>query len=85
MLANKWFPHTFFRLSFGKQDKIAQKLDALELVIEEPILQFKDTDKTLLRKTIASKNLKDVVSHLRRYVPFKAVTQLSEAPPSSDQ
>ncbi|MFM7326004.1 MAG: hypothetical protein ACKO4L_13980, partial [Nodosilinea sp.] len=33
MLANAWFPHSYFKLSFGSQDKIAQQLDALALVI----------------------------------------------------
>lgn len=79
MLANAWFPHTFFKLSFGAQDQIANKLDSLALVIEEPIVRFKDTDKTLLRKAIASQNLKDVVSHLRRYVPFRLIIPFVEA------
>ena len=79
MLANAWYPHTFFKLSFGRQDKIAQKLDSLELEIEEPIVQFKDLDKRLLRKAIASQNLKDAVSHLRRYVPFRLIVPFLEA------
>ena len=78
MLANAWYPHTFFKLSFGKQDKIAQKLDYLELEIGEPIVQFKDPDKKLLRKTIASQNLNDAVSHLRRYVPFRLIVPFLE-------
>jgi hypothetical protein len=57
MLANAWFPHTYFKLSFGRQDKIAQQLDALTLVIEDPIIQFKGPDKTLLRPAIASQDL----------------------------
>ena len=47
MLANAWFPHRDFKLSFGSQDKIAQQLDALALVVEAPVVQFKDPDKTL--------------------------------------
>ncbi len=79
MLANAWYPHTFFKLSFGKQDKISQTLDSLKLKIEEPIIQFKDPDKRLLRKTITSQNLKDAVSHLRRYVPFRLIVPFLEA------
>jgi transcriptional regulator with XRE-family HTH domain len=79
MLANAWFPHTFFKLSFGTQDQISNKLDSLGLVVEEPIVRFKDTDKTLLRRAIASQNLKDVVSHLRRYVPFRLIIPFVEA------
>ena len=47
MLAHAWFPHSDFKLSFGSQDKIAQQLDALALVVEAPVVQFKDADKTL--------------------------------------
>ena len=48
------------------------------MVVEDPIVRFKDTDKTLLRKAIASQNLKDVVSHLRRYVPFRLIIPFLE-------
>ena len=78
MLANAWYPHAFFKLSFGSQDKIAQKLDSLDLDIGEPIIQLKDPDKKLLRKTIASQNLKDIVSYLRRYVPFRLIAPFLE-------
>lgn len=78
MLANAWYPHTYFKLSFGSQDKIAQKLDSLVLDISEPILKFTDTDKKLLRKAIASQNLKDVISHLKKYVPFRLIIPFLE-------
>jgi len=79
MLANAWYPHTYFKLSFGTQDKIAQKLDSLRLEITEPILQFTDTDKKLLRSTIASQHLSDSISHLKRYVPFRLVASFLDA------
>ncbi|MFQ4134727.1 hypothetical protein PGN35_000235 [Nodosilinea sp. PGN35] len=78
MLANAWFPHTFFKLSFGTQDQVAHKLDALDLTITEPIIRFRDTDKTLLRKAIALQDLGDVVSHLSRYVPFRLIAPFLE-------
>lgn len=78
MLANAWYPHTYFKLSFGSQDKVAQKLDSLTLDITEPILNFTDTDKKLLRKTISSQNLKDVISHLKKYVPFRLIIPFLE-------
>ncbi len=78
MLANAWYPHTYFKLSFGSQDKIAQKLDSLVLDISEPILKFTDTDKKLLRKAIASQNLKDIISHLKKYVPFRLIIPFLE-------
>jgi hypothetical protein len=37
MLANTWYPHTYFKLSFGLQDLITTKLDLLKLDIGEPI------------------------------------------------
>jgi hypothetical protein len=54
MLANAWYPHTYFKLSFGVQDQVVQNLDSLNLEIGEPILKFTDTDKKLLRETISS-------------------------------
>lgn len=78
MLANAWFSHTFFKLSFGSQDKIAQKLDSLDLVIDEPIIRFRDTDKTLLRQAISNQNLKDVVTHLQKYVPYRLIVPFVE-------
>lgn len=71
MLASAWYPHTYFKLSFGKQDQIAQKLDTLELEISEPILKFTDTDKKLLRKTILEQDSQDIIKDLSRYVPFR--------------
>ena len=68
MLANSWYPHNYFRLSFGVQDKITQKLDSLNLKITEPILKFTDTDKKLLRVTISKQNLDN---SLVDYVPFR--------------
>ena len=73
MLANAWYPHNYFKLSFGTQDQITNKLDSLKLVITEPILQFKDTDKKLLRKTIKEQNLDDTIIFISRYVPFRLI------------
>jgi hypothetical protein len=36
-------------------------------------VQFKDPDKTLLRQAIARQDLKDIITHLRRYVPFRLI------------
>ena len=68
MLANSWYPHNYFRLSFGVQDKITQKLDSLTLKIAEPILSFTDTDKKLLRAVISEQELDN---SLVEYVPFR--------------
>jgi hypothetical protein len=68
MLANAWFPHTYFKLSFGIQDKIADQLDALNLEVSEAVLKFTDTDKQQLRQIISEQKID---SSLMRYVPFR--------------
>ena len=73
MLANAWYPHNYFKLSFGLQDKITDKLDALDLDVSETILNFKDPDKKLLRETIEQQNLEDIVAGISRYVPFRLI------------
>jgi hypothetical protein len=78
MLANAWYPHTYFKLSFGTQDQITQNLDSLNLEISEPILKFTDTDKRLLRLTIESQNLERVIKKLKRFVPFRLITPFFE-------
>lgn len=75
MLANTWYPHTYFKLSFGLQDLITAKLDSLKLDISEPILKFKDTDKRLLRATISKQALDE---SLMRYVPFRTLRPFFE-------
>jgi transcriptional regulator with XRE-family HTH domain len=73
MLANAWYPHNYFKLSFGTQDQITNKLDSLDLKISEPILQFRDTDKKLLRKIIQEQSLDDIVTFIGRYVPYRLI------------
>lgn len=73
MLANAWYPHKFFKLSFGTIDQIANKLDALELEITEPILNFRDPDKKILRNTINNQNLEDIINSINRYVSYRLI------------
>ncbi|BAY86424.1 hypothetical protein NIES267_59320 [Calothrix parasitica NIES-267] len=73
MLANAWYSHNYFKLSFGTQDKIANKLDFLELEITQPILKFKDTDKKLLRTAIRNQNIVDIVAFISNYVPYRLI------------
>ncbi|MFM7450452.1 MAG: HNH endonuclease domain-containing protein [Leptolyngbyaceae cyanobacterium] len=79
MLANAWYPHTYFKLSFGMQDKITEGLDSLALTIEEPVLKFTDTDKKLLRSTIESQDLSKIIQKLKRYVPFRLIVPFFES------
>jgi hypothetical protein len=75
MLATSWYPHNYFRLSFGLQDKITAKLDSLRLTIGKPILNFRDIDKNLLRETISRQKLDDSLMH---YVPFRILRPFFE-------
>lgn len=77
MLANAWFPHTFFKLSFGTQDTIAKKLDSLVMEISEPVFSFRDTDKKLLRKAISNTELGDA-ERLMEFVPFRLLKPFLE-------
>ncbi|HIK06157.1 MAG TPA: hypothetical protein IGS40_15810 [Trichormus sp. M33_DOE_039] len=73
MLANAWYTHNYFKLSFGKQDQIANKLNAIDIEITEPILKFRDTDKKLLRTAINNQNLDDIVISINRYVSYRLI------------
>ena len=73
MLANAWYPHIYFKLSFGTQDKIAEQLDALTLEVTSPILKFTDTDKKELRKGIKDQNINETIKFIGKYVPFRLI------------
>ena len=78
MLANAWYSHTYFKLSFGRQDKIADKLDYLNIDIADTKIIFQDTNKGHLRRTISNKPIDDIVFDLRRYVPFLLIRPFFE-------
>ena len=69
MLANAWYPHNFFKLSFGSQDQIAKKLDNLQLDFNK----FKDTDKQQLRQEIENQDINELINDLMKYVPFRLI------------
>ncbi|MGI0480867.1 HNH endonuclease domain-containing protein [Geminocystis sp. CENA526] len=71
MLANAWYPHTFFRLSFGKQDKIANKLDSLDLTVNTTVLKFNSSDKIALKEIISQNNLTAIIADFKKNVPFR--------------
>lgn len=78
MLANAWYPHTYFRLSFGTQDKIAQRLESLELDFRSSSLKITDSDKKALREEISNKDLDETIRSLLRYVPFRLLVPFLE-------
>lgn len=69
MLANAWYPHNFFKLSFGSQDQIAKTLDNLGLEFNN----FKDQDKQELRKEIENQDINELINYLMKYVPFRLI------------
>ncbi len=75
ILVNAWYPHTYFKLSFGTQDKIAIKLDSLALNLDKPA--FDESEKELLREELSKRNLDSLLigkDSLMRYVPFRLIT-----------
>ena len=70
MLVNAWYPHSVFRLSFGLQDMVAEKLSSLGLHLDKPLLKTTEGNKAILREEIKSKNIDD---SLTRYVPFRLI------------
>jgi hypothetical protein len=78
MLVHSWYPHSVFRLSFGYQDTIANKLDELQVQIDKPLLKIARNDKYTLREIISQKledegSKKTSKKDLRRYVPFRLI------------
>lgn len=69
MLAMAWFAHTFFRLSFGAQDTITAKLDALALDFQTSENLFA-RDRQALREALRSTDLK-AAGRLMEFVPYR--------------
>jgi HNH endonuclease len=76
MLANSWYPYSFFKLSFGLQDMIPSELESLNLEVDKAGLKRDFTGKEYLRELIASKKPSD---HLVKFVPFRINTAFFRA------
>jgi hypothetical protein len=76
MLALAWFAHTFFKLSFGAQDTIAKKLDALELHLAPSANRFV-RDRQALRTELQNSDLKDA-RRLMDFVPYRLLIPFLE-------
>jgi len=68
MLANSWYPHSFFKLSFGLQDMIPSQLQKLNIEVGKLALKGDFTGKEYLRQIIASKKPDN---SLMDYVPYR--------------
>ena len=76
MLATAWFAHTFFKLSFGTQDTIAKKLDALTLGIgDKPVVLA--GDRATLRTALAGSDLRQA-GRLMDFVPYRLLIPFLE-------
>lgn len=69
MLVTAWYPHVFFKLSFGTQDQIAQVLNSIEYIGDDKDY-LSSTGRRKLRKHL-SRNSKSSDYKLTRFVPFR--------------
>lgn len=76
MLTIAWFAHTFFKLSFGAQDTIAQKLDALKLELPASTNLFA-RDRLALRTALQNSDLKEA-GRLMDFVPYRLLIPFLE-------
>jgi hypothetical protein len=76
MLASAWYPHIYFKLSFGIQDQISNKLDALNLDFE----QFQNSNKNNLKEAINQNSLEGIINGkgILRFVPFRLIRPFFE-------
>lgn len=70
MLALAWYPHSFFRLSFGLQDQLSCELDRLNISINK-ISVLNDPGKNELRNIICQADIDSLSNRLLRYVPYR--------------
>ncbi len=77
MLVIAWYPHRFFGLSFGAQDTIAQKIDALELRFSISIDRFTQ-DQPALREALHVADLKEA-ERLMDFVPYRLLIPFLES------
>jgi len=70
MLVNAWYPHTYFKLSSGVNDRIAQELDRIDLE-SIPIGFSNDNSKSKLKAAIARYNFSD--NSLLDLVPYRLI------------
>lgn len=70
MLAIAWYPHTFFKLSFGTNDRIAEELERLDLDFPYAMTWGKES-KNRLKAIIAQRDYSR--NDLLRFVPYRLI------------
>lgn len=73
MAALAWYPHVFYRLSFGSQDHMGKVLDKLRFSVDERAIVHADTQKRL-RRAIREQYCQIGLQDLLRYVPYRLLT-----------
>lgn len=71
MLANAWYPHTYFKLSFGLNDRIAQELERLHVHLPSTTVVSKGS-KQRLKSLISQRDHSR--SSLLDLVPYRLLT-----------
>ncbi len=79
LLVLTWYPHTFFRLSFGVWDRIGAVLDQLSLDIGHQQLSFSSTDIERLRDALRATLTPAHHQRLSRYVPYRLLAPFFQA------
>ncbi len=74
MIASAWYPIDFFKLSFGRQDKLSQTIIDLKIAFAIPDEIKKNDLLILLKKEKGNKNLKKLIDNLARYVPYRSLS-----------
>jgi hypothetical protein len=71
MISKVWYPVNYFRLSFGKQDKLADAVQSVKKTLEFE----KDIDQERLKENIKDhleqKEIKRSIHNLSRFVPYR--------------
>ena len=73
MLALAWYPHNFFRLSFGLQDQTGRVLDRLDFNLDERALTNPNTH-ARLRQSISDQYEAIQSDSLLRFVPYRLLS-----------
>lgn len=76
MLIIAWYPHSFFKLSFGTQDTLAKKLSALDLEFGDTANLF-GNDRRALRSALVRTDLKQAY-RLMDFVPYRLLIPFLE-------
>lgn len=73
MLAIAWHPYFQHHLSFGKQDRITEKLEDIRQKYPELEFSKLSASPRQVESVIKASDIKEVSKYLKRYVPFRLI------------